>query len=130
MTWELEEGKGGDGGREKERIRKVAGAGRPAGDGLRRNAPATRPVPHPGAFLPTLPTRRRCGVTIVQPPDAPVAALFRRLGSCVEVNTSEELLALQAVTSLMGPYYELLRQITKWVVGKGERVKWGAGQLE
>lgn len=62
------------------------------------------------------------GVTVIAPPNAAVKELFDLMGEAVEVQSNQELLALQAVTCLMGPFYEQLRHVRDWAAAHGGRL--------
>lgn len=61
----------------------------------------------------------RLGATVVFPPEPDIAALFNRLGTAVEVNNVSELELLLTVSALMGTYFGLLEQASKWLCSRG-----------
>jgi pyrroline-5-carboxylate reductase len=69
--------------------------------------------------VPLPPVAKQRGVTVIAPPNPAVKELFDLLGQAVEVNTTAELLTLQTVTCLMGPYYEQLRAVRDWAAAQG-----------
>jgi len=69
--------------------------------------------------VPLPPVQHHACTTIITPPDHNIAALFDRLGGSVQVSTEDDLTTLQAITSMMGPFYQLLRCSRDWAAAAG-----------
>ena len=59
------------------------------------------------------------GVTIVSPAHPVASQLFSAMGTVVEVEKRESMLALQAATAMMGPLYETILTLQRWLVAQG-----------
>jgi len=75
---------------------------------------------------PLPPIARHLGATIVCPKHAVGGALFEAIGAAVQVDTEEQLAALQAITCLMGPLYALEKTCLTWLTSKGIEPATGA----
>jgi len=69
--------------------------------------------------VPLPPVAKHRGVAIVCPPDPFVSGLFRELGTVVEVQAEEQLQALLAATSSMGPFYQQVLTLQRWLAEHG-----------
>ncbi len=78
-------------------------------------APATQVT----RALPMPMVAQRQGATIIYPPDANVAALFRRLAKAIEVDDAQEFNALAVVTATFASYFRYLDTIQGWLTGQG-----------
>ena len=69
--------------------------------------------------VPLPPVARRLGPIAMCPPSAPVAELFGRIGTVVEVESAEQIDAFWSATALMAPYYALLGRSADWLLQQG-----------
>jgi pyrroline-5-carboxylate reductase len=53
--------------------------------------------------------------TVIFPPDPVIAALFRKLGTAIEVTNEQQFRALLSVTSGMGAFFTLLDSFMSWL---------------
>lgn len=79
------------------------------------------PVPSNRVFraVPLPPVQHHACTTILTPPDDGLSELFDALGGTVQVRSEADLTTLQSITSLMGPFYELLRCSRDWAAAQG-----------
>merc|ERR1712166_946701 len=85
-------------------------------------ASAAAPLKSSNVFraVPLPPVAVHAGVTLLAPPGGHAGRqIFDLLVGYLEVSSDEQLAALQAVTTLMGPHYELLNATQKWAVEQG-----------
>jgi len=67
-----------------------------------------------------LPTAaQHLGPIALCPPDFEIKQLMNEVGNVVEVTEEHDLYALWSVTSLMAPYFELLRTTIEWLIREG-----------
>lgn len=69
--------------------------------------------------VPLPPVARRLGPTAICPPSPPVAELFGRIGTPVEVESAARIDAFWAATALMAPFYALLGKSADWLFEQG-----------
>eukprot|EP00039_Didymoeca_costata_P007171 m.97019 g.97019 ORF g.97019 m.97019 type:complete len:291 (+) comp13573_c1_seq1:1784-2656(+) len=69
--------------------------------------------------VPLPPVAHHKGATAVYPRNPTVNSLFTLLGKVVEVDTAEQLTVMQAATALMGPYYQLVGTLQRWMSQNG-----------
>lgn len=69
--------------------------------------------------IPLPPVAQHRGVTVVCPPDPYVAGLFRELGVVVEARAEKQLQVMLAATSSMGPFYQQVLTLQRWLADHG-----------
>jgi len=69
--------------------------------------------------IPLPPIAHHVGISIVQPRHQPTVDLFNLLGKAFAVNSEKDKSILQAIMSLMGPFYNVLATIVDWAEGQG-----------
>ena len=67
--------------------------------------------------LPTV--ARHQGPIVLSPPVPEVASLFGQLGTLIQVDDDEQLIALWTVTALMAPFFRFLETPSKWLNNNG-----------
>lgn len=69
--------------------------------------------------VPLPPVARHLGPIAICPPCEPVAELFGRIGTAVEVESAGQIDAFWSATALMAPYYALLGRSADWLSQQG-----------
>lgn len=69
--------------------------------------------------VPLPPVARHLGPVAICPPCEPVAELFGRIGTALEVETAGQIDAFWSATALMAPYYALLGRSADWLAQRG-----------
>jgi len=77
------------------------------------------PVSRIFRMVPLPPVANHLGPVALCPPDETIAQVFGGIGTITQVDTEAQLHALWTVTSMMGPYFGHLNQISHWLVDRG-----------
>jgi pyrroline-5-carboxylate reductase len=82
---------------------------------LARLRPLVEPAEAIVRMVPLPAVAERMGAVLLHPPSADIAALLKGLGLLVELETEADMDAFLAVTALMGGYFGLLDEVSRWL---------------
>ena len=69
--------------------------------------------------IPLPPISNKLGPIPICPPDKKVKGFFSKLGTVIEINNEKLSKNFWVISSMMAPYYELLKVLSDWLVQRG-----------
>jgi len=73
--------------------------------------------------IPLPPISLKKGPVPIFPPNQKVKDFFNKIGTTVEIKNEKSSINFWSISSMMAPFYELLRVMTEWLVQKGVKRK-------